>query len=101
MPSGGSGLRGTLVGCANADSVNLSAAERARCNERFGTRAASAPLLDPISPAKRAAFDKAEERQDRSLRYKDSTAQPGTAIGPLSPDGTSRGPSGVINSSPH
>lgn len=101
MPSGGSGLRGTLVGCANAEAVNLSSAERARCNERFGTRAASAPVLDPITPAKRAAFDKAEEKQDRSLRYRDSTPQPGATIGPLSPDGTSRGPSSVINSAPH
>ena len=81
MPSGGSGLRGTLVGCANADSVNLSAVERARCNERFGTGAASAPALDSIAPAKRAAFDKAEERQDRSLRYRDSGMPAGTVRG--------------------
>jgi len=101
MPSGGSGLRGTLVGCANADSVNLSAAERARCNERFGSRAASAPALDSIAPAKRAAFDKAAERQDRSLRYRDTTPQPGEQVGPLSPEGTSRGPSSVIPSTPH
>jgi hypothetical protein len=101
MPSGGSGLRGTLVGCANAEAVSLSAAERARCNERFGSRAASAPALDSIAPAKRAAFDKAAERQDRSLRYRDSTPQPSAdAIGALSPDGTSRGPGSVISSTP-
>lgn len=81
LPSGGSGLRGTLVGCANADSVNLSAAERARCNERFGARAGSAPALDPISPTKRAAFDKAEEKQNRSLEYRDSGLPPGTSRG--------------------
>jgi hypothetical protein len=81
MPSGGSGLRGTLVGCANADSVNLSAAERARCNERFGARAASAPALDPISPTKRAAFDKAEEKQNRDLEYRDSGLPSGTSRG--------------------
>jgi hypothetical protein len=81
MPSGGSGLRGTLVGCANADSVSLSPAERARCNERFGARAASAPALDQISPAKRAGFDKAEEKQNRSLDYKRSGLPPGTSRG--------------------
>jgi hypothetical protein len=81
MPSGGSGLRGTLVGCANADSVSLSAAERARCAERFGARAASAPALDPISPAKRAGFDKAEAKQNRDLEYRDSGLPPGTSRG--------------------
>jgi hypothetical protein len=87
MPSGGSGLRGTLVGCANADSVNLSAAERAKCAERFGSRAASAPALDPIAPTKRAAFDKAEEKQNRSLEYRESGLPPGTTRG---------GPMGVV-----
>jgi len=81
MPSGGSGLRGTLVGCANAEAVNLSPAERARCNERLGARAASAPALDPISPTKRAAFDKAEERQNRDLEYRDSGMPPGATRG--------------------
>ena len=43
MPSGGAGLRGTLVGCANADTVHLSSVERAHCNERFGVEIAHAP----------------------------------------------------------
>ncbi len=67
MPSGGTGLRGTLVGCANADSVRLSTVERAHCNERFGVEIGHAPALDGIPPAKRAAFDKAAAAQDRSL----------------------------------
>ena len=69
MPSGGPGLRGTLVGCANADSVSLSRVERARCNERFGVEAAKAPVLDGIDPAKRAQFDKASERQETERRH--------------------------------
>ena len=81
MPSGGSGLRGTLVGCANADAVSLSPAERARCNERFGSEAAKAPALDTMSPTKRAAFDKAEERQNRELDYRKSGMPPGTTVG--------------------
>jgi hypothetical protein len=67
FPSGGTGLRGTLVGCANADSVRLSSVERAHCNERFGVEITRAPALDGIAPAKRAAFDKAAAAQDRSL----------------------------------
>jgi hypothetical protein len=67
MPSGGTGLRGTLVGCANANAVNLSSVERAHCNERFGVEIKHAPVLDGIPPAKRAAFDKAAAAQDRSL----------------------------------
>jgi hypothetical protein len=65
LPSGGPGLRGTLVGCANADAVRLTGVERARCNERFGDEAARAPVLDGIDPAKRARFDKTAERQER------------------------------------
>ena len=80
MPSGGSGLRGTLVGCANADAVSLSAVERARCNERFGAAAGSAPAFDPISPAKRAGFDKAAAAQEADRRYR-SGMPTGTSSG--------------------
>jgi hypothetical protein len=68
MPSGGPGLRGTLVGCANAEAVNLSSVERARCNERFGDEAARAPVLDGIDPVKRARFDKAAEKQENARK---------------------------------
>ena len=99
MPNGGGGLRGTLVGCANPDAVGLSAVERARCDERFGVDIGGAPKLDGISPAKRRDFDKAAGRDQANQRYRDSTP---TASGPhpLSPDGTSRGPSGVIPTTP-
>jgi hypothetical protein len=80
MPSGGGGLRGTLIGCANADAVSLSAAERARCNERFGSEAASAPALDGIAPAKRAAFDKAAAQQEADRKYR-AAVPTGTSIG--------------------
>ncbi|HEV7157643.1 MAG TPA: hypothetical protein VGN38_04740 [Caulobacteraceae bacterium] len=65
LPSGGPGLRGTLVGCANAEAVRLSSVERARCNERFGEEADRAPVLDAIDPVKRSGFDKAADRQAR------------------------------------
>lgn len=96
MPSGGAGLRGTLVGCANADAVRLSSIERAHCNERFGAEAAGAPTLDGISPAKRAAFDRENERQDyirkRSSALglsKDDLTSP---AGPMNPPGVVTGP---------
>jgi hypothetical protein len=80
MPSGGSGLRGTLVGCANATAVNLSSVERAHCNERFGVEAASAPPLDSISPFKRAAFDAAAARQELNRRRGAAGVDPMTAM---------------------
>ncbi|MGH7025120.1 MAG: hypothetical protein ACREEB_16240 [Caulobacteraceae bacterium] len=78
LPSGGPGLRGTLVGCANARAVNLSSVERARCNERFGEEAARAPVLDGIDPAKRARFDKTADKQERDRA---STMPVGTTAG--------------------
>jgi hypothetical protein len=80
MPSGGSGLRGTLVGCANASAVNLSSVERAHCNERFGVEAANAPPLDSISPFKRAAFDAAAARQELNRRRGAAGVDPMTAM---------------------
>jgi hypothetical protein len=68
MPSGGPGLRGTLVGCANAEAVSLSSVERAHCNSRFGAAASRAPTLDGIDPGKRAQFDKTAARQDAERR---------------------------------
>jgi hypothetical protein len=94
MPGGGSGLRGTLVGCANADAVSLTAVERARCTERFGAAAGSAPALDSMSAAKRAAFDDAQAREDARERYRaalptgTTPGKPGfgSGLGPDTPD---------------
>jgi hypothetical protein len=101
MPSGGGGIRGSLVGCANADAVSLSAVERARCNERFGGSIGTAPVLDGISPAKRAVFDRAAERNESDRRYRDTVPR-GEPAHPLSSGSgdTSRGPSSVIPSTP-
>ena len=78
MPGGGGGLRGTLIGCANDDAVHLSSVERARCNARFGSSAASA--LDTMSPLKRAAFDKAAAQQEAEKKYREGMP-PGTTGG--------------------
>ncbi len=73
MPSGGSGLRGSLIGCANAGAVHLSGAERSHCNDRFGESASDAPVLDPISAAKRSELDKQAAKQERDDKYRDAT----------------------------
>ena len=90
MPSGGSGLRGTLVGCANASAVGLSSVERAHCNERFGVRADRAPALDGINPSKRAGFDRDAERQERNRGSRGvdpmSAMRGGQAPSPSEPD---------------
>lgn len=93
MPNGGGGLRGTLVGCANAEAVRLSSAERDKCNERFGDNIAGAPRLDPLSPAKRAMFDKASASDAAWARYRDSGAAPPN---PSSPDGIAHGPASSV-----
>ena len=76
FPSGGPGLRGTLVGCANADAVRLTPAEREKCNRRFSSELSRAPALDGIDPAKRAAFDRSVEHQDAARAYRGGTSSP-------------------------
>jgi hypothetical protein len=72
MPSGGSGLRGSLVGCANAGAVGLSREERAHCDERFGMRAGEAPALDPIPADKRRAFGAVAAKQEADRKYREA-----------------------------
>jgi type IV secretory pathway VirB10-like protein len=94
MPSGGLGIRGSLVGCANADAVGLSSVERARCNERFGVDMARAPHLDGISPDKRAEFDKTVEKQNAWKAYRDAvpaTTTPGGHVIAGQPDAQPQG----------
>jgi hypothetical protein len=89
MPSGGGGLRGTLVGCANAEAVRLSGAERDKCNERFGVDISGAPKIDGIPAAKRAAFDKAAATDAAWAKYRASGQAP---VGPSEPGGIDHGP---------
>jgi hypothetical protein len=78
---GGTGLRGSLVGCANAEAVSLSSVERAHCAERFGTSAGTAPHLDPIPAARRSAFEQEAAKRDRDRAYRDSSTSAGMATG--------------------
>jgi hypothetical protein len=82
------------VGCANADAVRLTPSERARCNERFGASAASAPVLDPISPAKRGDFDRSAAQNAADRRYRDSVPNGNPPPhGPEAPGGLGQVPS--------
>ena len=56
------------MGCANAEALALSGAERAGCDQKFGAELAKAPVLERIDPAKRARWDKTAGRQDRSRK---------------------------------
>jgi hypothetical protein len=89
MPSGGGGLRNSLVGCANAEAVRLSGAERDKCNEKFGVDIAGAPKIDGISAAKRATFDKAAATNAAWAKYRASGLAP---VGPSEPGGIDHGP---------
>jgi hypothetical protein len=106
FPSGGGGIRGSLVGCANAEAVRLSPEERAKCNARFGVEIGGAPALDPIPAAKRAAFDRAAERDSASQRYRDSAAagrgqnSPNATLSGRNSGETPTGPASVIPTSP-
>jgi hypothetical protein len=92
MPGGGGGLRGTLVGCANADAVKLSGAERNNCAERFGTHVGAAPVITGISPAKRQEYDNAAARQERDRKYRDSAPVGTTTNGQDAGMGAGLGP---------
>ncbi len=102
LPSGGPGLRGSLVGCANSQAVGLSSVERAHCAERFGVDVARAPHLDGMSPDKRAAFDRAIEKADAWRNYRDSIPANGTDPGPngMGRLGSST-PDSVLQTIPH
>jgi len=82
LPSGGPGLRGSLVGCANSQAVGLSSVERARCAARFGVDVARAPHLDGMSPDKRSAFDREINKADAWRSYRDNIPANGTDPGP-------------------
>lgn len=95
FPNGGPGLRGSLVGCANASAARLSATEQARCAERFGQDIHHAPALDPIDAAKRAAYDRAVAREEAKRAYRAGTVIKGAPsdIG----GGVATGPSSAVN----
>ena len=73
LPGFGSGLRGSVLGCANAAALHLSKAEQAKCDEAFGEGAHESPVMDPIGATKRADIDRQAAGEAAAQRYRDST----------------------------
>jgi hypothetical protein len=72
-PGFGNGLRGGLLGCANAEALHLSAAEQARCAEAFGEGTRQSPQMSPIDASKRTVLDSEAASEAATQRYRDST----------------------------
>ncbi|HEY1427217.1 MAG TPA: hypothetical protein VGF50_11140 [Caulobacteraceae bacterium] len=73
LPGFGSGLRGSMLGCANAAALHLSRAEQAKCDEALGTGAHESPVMDAIGATKRAEIDRQAAAEQAAQRYRDST----------------------------
>lgn len=73
LPGFGNGLRDSLVGCANADAVHLSLAERAHCAETFGEGTRETQQMDPIGAARRAVLNGEAASESAAERYRNST----------------------------
>ena len=66
-------LRGSSVGCTNAEAVGLNRREREHCDERLGAMARNAPVYDaPMDPRKRGAFEAQALRQQADRAYRDA-----------------------------
>jgi hypothetical protein len=72
LPHFGPGLRGGLLGCANADALHLSAEERARCDEALGAGAAQSPQMSAIDASKRRELDRQAAGEATAQKYRDS-----------------------------
>ncbi|MDB5458091.1 MAG: hypothetical protein JWP92_3676, partial [Caulobacter sp.] len=58
------------IGCANADALKLTKAERAACADKLGRKALTAPLYAVIDPEKKAAFDGDCKKDDDWCLYR-------------------------------
>jgi hypothetical protein len=66
-------LRGSSVGCANAQAVGLNRREQERCDERLGAMARNAPVYDaPMDAAKRRGFEAQALKQQADRAYRDA-----------------------------
>ncbi|HEY2708422.1 MAG TPA: hypothetical protein VGI95_10235 [Caulobacteraceae bacterium] len=72
LPGFGKGLRGGVLGCANADALHFTPAERARCAEQFGEGAKESPQMDAIDASKRQELDHQAAGAAAAQKYRDS-----------------------------
>jgi hypothetical protein len=77
LPGFGTGLRGGALGCMNAAALNLTTAEKERCDAAYGMGTTSAPQMDHIDASKRAVIDQQAAQELAAQKYRDSTP-PGT-----------------------
>ena len=72
LPGFGTGLRGGVLGCINAEAVKLTAAERQHCDAAYGMGTETAPQMDRISASKRATLDQQAAQEAAAAKYRDS-----------------------------
>ena len=73
-------LRESPIGCANANAVGLTKAERQLCDQVLGKGAKTAPFLGlGIAQGKASDFDRAAAAKEADRRYRDAPIQPGPA----------------------
>ena len=58
------------IGCAHADFLKLTKAEKAACADSLGQKALTAPLYAVIDPEKKAAFDGDCKKDDEWCQYR-------------------------------
>jgi len=73
LPGFGRGLRGGVLGCANAEALHFTPEEKARCAEAFGNGAKESPVMDAIDASKRQALDQQAASAAAAQKYRDST----------------------------
>jgi hypothetical protein len=73
LPGFGGGLRGSALGCANAEALHFTAAEKARCAQQFGEGARESPQMSAIDASKRQELDHEAASAAAAQKYRDST----------------------------
>ena len=73
LPGFGGGLRGGALGCANAEALHFTAAEKARCAQQFGEGAKESPQMSAIDASKREELDHEAASAAAAQKYRDST----------------------------
>jgi hypothetical protein len=72
LPGFGGGLRGSALGCANAEALHFTAAEKARCAQQFGEGAKESPQMSAIDASKRQELDHEAASAAAAQKYRDS-----------------------------
>jgi hypothetical protein len=73
LPGFGRGLRGSTLGCANAEALHFTAAEKARCAQQFGEGALESPQMNAIDASRRQELDHEAASAAAAQKYRDST----------------------------